>query len=457
MICKRGKSFIDILPSKSKRLFFLLLVTSAILTYVVYDSASRNSRSSKLTHVGHLKTSDNKSRILSGARSLSNGQPARQSKQEHVSLKVSSDFKTTFNPDLTSLREKIISSESLEEGATKSKNPENGAQRGQKSSHIEEDFTSGVDRSGNNSAFYASKTVQADRKRLMNFRSQVEDDEDSDVAEIELDTDEDDEGELRKRLPNAIIVGVKKGGTRALLEILKIHPGVRACSNEVHFFDRDENYEEGLEWYRQQMPPSLPGQITIEKSPSYFVTSKVPERVYRMSKTVKLIVIVRDPTRRAISDYTQSLERKPDNPPFEEMVMDDNGDIDESWSKLEIGRYAKHLAQWLEHFPLNQFHFVSGEELIKRPAKEIKLVERFLNLKPFIKEENFYFNESKGFPCFVGKITNSGSVSKAHCMGDTKGRKHPAVREDVLKHLREYFRPLNEKFYAMVGRNFHWH
>lgn len=451
MIYKRGKSFKDRLPSK-KRLFIVLLVSSAILTYVVYDSAFRNSRSAKLNHLVGLKNIDNKTGIFTGERILSNGQPAKQPKLGHVGLglRVSSDFKTTFNPALTFVEAKKIPSVSLEEKSSRHKNAENGSQRGQESSHNEEDFTSGVDKRGNNSVLHASKTAQGDRKRLMNFGNE---DGDSNVDENELD---EVEGTERKRLPNAIIIGTKKGGTRALLEILKIHPSVRACSAEVHFFDRDENYGQGLEWYRQQMPTSLPGQITLEKSPSYFVTSEVPERVYRMSKTVKLIAIVRDPTRRAISDYTQSLERKPDNPPFEEMVMDDDGEINESWSKLEIGRYAKHLAQWLEYFPLSQFHFVSGEELIKRPGKEIKLVERFLNLKPFITEDNFYFNESKGFPCFVGKIANSGSISKAHCLRETKGRKHPAVREGVLKRLRDYFRPLNEKFYSMVGRNFRW-
>lgn len=364
----------------------MLLVSSAILTYVVYDSAFRNSRSAKLNHLVGLKNIDNKTGIFTGERILSNGQPAKQPKLGHVGLglRVSSDFKTTFNPALTFVEAKKIPSVSLEEKSSRHKNAENGSQRGQESSHNEEDFTSGVDKRGNNSVLHASKTAQGDRKRLMNFGNE---DGDSNVDENELD---EVEGTERKRLPNAIIIGTKKGGTRALLEILKIHPSVRACSAEVHFFDRDENYGQGLEWYRQQMPTSLPGQITLEKSPSYFVTSEVPERVYRMSKTVKLIAIVRDPTRRAISDYTQSLERKPDNPPFEEMVMDDDGEINESWSKLEIGRYAKHLAQWLEYFPLSQFHFVSGEELIKRPRKEIKLVERFLNLKPFITEDNFY-------------------------------------------------------------------
>ncbi|KAK3511566.1 hypothetical protein QTP70_010708 [Hemibagrus guttatus] len=48
-----------------------------------------------------------------------------------------------------------------------------------------------------------------------------------------------------KKLPQAIIIGVKKGGTRALLEALRVHPDVRAVGNEPHFFDR--NYEKGLD------------------------------------------------------------------------------------------------------------------------------------------------------------------------------------------------------------------
>ncbi|TDH02835.1 hypothetical protein EPR50_G00157020 [Perca flavescens] len=51
-----------------------------------------------------------------------------------------------------------------------------------------------------------------------------------------------------KRFPQAIIIGVKKGGTRALLEFLRIHPDVRAVGAEPHFFDRF--YDRGLEWYR---------------------------------------------------------------------------------------------------------------------------------------------------------------------------------------------------------------
>lgn len=51
-----------------------------------------------------------------------------------------------------------------------------------------------------------------------------------------------------RKLPQSIIMGVKKGGTRALLEFIRLHPDVRAPGPETHFFDR--HYHRGLDWYR---------------------------------------------------------------------------------------------------------------------------------------------------------------------------------------------------------------
>jgi [heparan sulfate]-glucosamine 3-sulfotransferase 5 len=67
---------------------------------------------------------------------------------------------------------------------------------------------------------------------------------------------------------------------------------------EIHFFDRDENYIKGLEWYASQMPETFPSQIAIEKSPSYFVTPEVPERIYEMNSSIRLLLIVREPVRK---------------------------------------------------------------------------------------------------------------------------------------------------------------
>ncbi|KAL1779342.1 heparan sulfate glucosamine 3-O-sulfotransferase 3A1 [Sigmodon hispidus] len=259
-----------------------------------------------------------------------------------------------------------------------------------------------------------------------------------------------DEGS--KQLPQAIIIGVKKGGTRALLEFLRVHPDVRAVGAEPHFFDR--SYHKGLAWYRDLMPRTLEGQITMEKTPSYFVTREAPARISAMSKDTKLIVVVRDPVTRAISDYTQTLSKRPDIPSFESLTFRNRsaGLIDTSWSAIQIGLYAKHLEPWLRHFPLSQMLFVSGERLVSDPAGELRRVQDFLGLKRIITDKHFYFNQTKGFPC-LKKAEGSG---KPHCLGKTKGRAHPAIAREVLRQLRDFYRPFNRKFYQMTGRDFGW-
>ena len=56
-----------------------------------------------------------------------------------------------------------------------------------------------------------------------------------------------------KKLPKGFILGVKKCGTGALIEILKMHPQVAAPSyyeTEVKFWGFDDLYKQGLEYYK---------------------------------------------------------------------------------------------------------------------------------------------------------------------------------------------------------------
>lgn len=64
-----------------------------------------------------------------------------------------------------------------------------------------------------------------------------------------------------QRLPQCLIIGVRKGGTRALLDALALHPNIRVVRRELHFFSNNETYLNGLEWYRQQMPYSYVNQV----------------------------------------------------------------------------------------------------------------------------------------------------------------------------------------------------
>ncbi|XP_011308723.1 heparan sulfate glucosamine 3-O-sulfotransferase 5 isoform X2 [Fopius arisanus] len=271
-----------------------------------------------------------------------------------------------------------------------------------------------------------------------------------------------------RHLPQAIIVGVRKCGTRALLEMLFLHPQIQKAAGEVHFFDRDDNYEKGLEWYRKKMPYSFKGQLTIEKSPSYFVTPEVPERIRAMNSSVKLLLIVREPVTRAISDYTQlrthaaaaastattTVEgsQKPPSQPqrsFEELVIRPDGTINESYRPIAISLYHNYMHRWLEVFSREQILVVNGDQLIEDPVPQLRRIENFLGIEPKIGRHNFYFNHTKGFYCLRNETSEK-------CLRESKGRRHPRVSPIVVTKLRKFFNEHNQRFYELVGEDLGW-
>ncbi len=275
------------------------------------------------------------------------------------------------------------------------------------------------------------------------------------------DYDADQEGSERirykhtkRRLPHCVIIGVRKCGTRALLEFLNLHPGVQAQKREMHFFDDDDNYSLGLEWYRKKMPYSFPDQITIEKTPAYFIEEKAPERIYHMNSSVKLLLVVRDPTERTISDYTQihvnRLEKKKPHDAFENLVLDEDGNVRKSYNAVRRSLYHRHMENWLQWFPLKQIHVVSGEQLVKKPWEELARVESFLGIEHKLNSDHFYFNETRGFYCEKREKTGG------KCLARSKGRIHPPVDPIVLEKLRDFYRPHNQIFYDQIGRDLGW-
>ncbi|XP_053875591.1 heparan sulfate glucosamine 3-O-sulfotransferase 1-like [Malaclemys terrapin pileata] len=258
---------------------------------------------------------------------------------------------------------------------------------------------------------------------------------------------------LQRRLPQGIIIGVRKGGTRALLEMLALHPQVAAARAEVHFFNREENYRRGLGWYCQQMPLSHPGQLTVEKTPGYFSSPRAPERIRAMDPAVRLLLIVRDPVERLVSDYTQILHnrraRHKPYPPLEGLLLQGDRGLDTRYKAIQRSLYALQLARWLAAFPSAHIHVVDGGGLIREPLPELRRVEQFLGLAPSLGPNNFYFNQTKGFYCLR-------AGARQRCLDESKGRPHPPIAEQLLEQLCTYFSAHNEHFFSLVGRTFNW-
>ena len=192
-----------------------------------------------------------------------------------------------------------------------------------------------------------------------------------------------------RRPPDFIVIGARKCGTRALLSMINIHPHVVTAGPEVHYFDKDENYRQGLSWYINQMPKSQEGQLTGEKSPKYFVTPGVPIRIKNYSRTVqkdvKLLLVVKNPVKRVVSDYTQGLDKhqvsisktKRIREEFNSKAFDQRtGNVNSGWGAISVSQYSTHLARWLKVFSFKQLHIVDGDKLVTDPAEEMKKVDK---------------------------------------------------------------------------------
>ncbi|XP_065065873.1 heparan sulfate glucosamine 3-O-sulfotransferase 5-like [Rhopilema esculentum] len=266
--------------------------------------------------------------------------------------------------------------------------------------------------------------------------------------------------EYERRLPKALIIGVKKGGTKALLVFLRAHSKIRASNKEIHFFDNEENYLKGMNWYRKQMPKSFSRQITLEKSPRYFITGGVPKRVHQMSPDTKLILIFRNPVKRAISDYVHMKTRKKKHIIGDdiETVLWNNSTstFNSNMPFIQNSLYSNHLKRWLKYFPMRQIHIVNGDDLIKHPGEEVIKVQKFLNLDVEITKQDFFFSKKKKFYCLKNRKLNQHITKDIICLGKSKGRTHPPVSQRTLEAMKKFYRPYNEQLYKITGIDFGW-
>ncbi|KAI6184256.1 hypothetical protein M3Y97_00576500 [Aphelenchoides bicaudatus] len=186
-----------------------------------------------------------------------------------------------------------------------------------------------------------------------------------------------------------MIIGVKKGGTRALIDALQLHPQIVAAKREVHFFDDETLYEKGLDWYREQMPLASNDQIVIEKTPAYFTKHICAKRVYSFNPTIKLIIIFN-----RLSTKNMSLLN------FEENAFKLDGVTPNlSFKPISNSIYVQHFGAWLEYFPSAQFLIVDGDKFITDPMQELKKIETFLGLEHKIDSSQLVFNKRKRFTC----------------------------------------------------------
>ena len=260
------------------------------------------------------------------------------------------------------------------------------------------------------------------------------------------------------RLPDAVLFGVKKSGTEALRAILNQHPQL-VVSRLINFYDK--NFDRGLEWYADELPPAREDQLLIDRTPAYFTAGpKVPRRIHAIKPDTLLVVVVRDPVDRFVSDYLHWGDRLSLETSFHEFAFSRDPlavrKVSNVTSRLDRSCYSRHLKDWLEVFPPGQILVVNGDRLKVSPWMEIERVQRFLGVEQLIAKRHFQLDPSTGFYCWR---VSSPTLT---CLGGNKGRTHPVLSELELELLREEFSVCNSDFRSQLTQfsdppAFHWH
>ena len=264
---------------------------------------------------------------------------------------------------------------------------------------------------------------------------------------------------LQRRLPHCLIIGEMKCGTRALLQYIALHPDIAIVVPEVHFFDK--HYNNGLEWYRDQMPLSKPDQLTVEKSPAYYKSADAVDRIRAMNTSIKLLLVVRDPVDRSVSEWMhwcRNLREANDKRAAQRCqtyessgVLTITGSVNAYSRFISRSIYATHIKRWTRSFALGtQLLVVDGEKLVSDPLSEIVRVENFLGLRNFLTKQNVVFDKERGFHCM---IFDDG---QKQCLSKDKGVPHPDLNPNVEAKLRKFFKPFNRDFYKAVQQDFGW-
>ena len=110
----------------------------------------------------------------------------------------------------------------------------------------------------------------------------------------------------RQRLPDVVIMGVKKCGTMTLDKFLSYHPSLKVVG-ERQLYDSSEKYVQN---YLKKMPWAFNNETVVAKSRGvwHHVQAIARQRVKVHHKVVpeaKLLMIVRNPMVRYISDLVQ--------------------------------------------------------------------------------------------------------------------------------------------------------
>lgn len=268
-------------------------------------------------------------------------------------------------------------------------------------------------------------------------------------------------------LPNFLIVGAQKCGTTSLYDILNNHPEVNmSIIKEINFFTLEKKYIQGLKLYSSFfLKPKEEHKITGESSPGYMNNLQIPEKIYNDLGEVKIVMILRDPVKRAYSQYWDNRRHLKETLSESEIINEYLTDKYNSKSRgyFSRGVYIKYIEEYLKYFKRSDIHIMIFEELIDNPKKELKKLYNFLRIddsdeflylskysnSSMIWNNNFYkfFLQNPNFNKYLNK-----HIRRFFFFGKKQKYKYPLPSGANLKILQEFYKPWNKDLESFLSR-----
>jgi len=192
-----------------------------------------------------------------------------------------------------------------------------------------------------------------------------------------------------------IIAGVQKGGTTALHAFLKKHPQIcLSGQKELHYFNNEQ-----VDWdnpnyaaYHKAFDPQ-PGQIIGEATPAYIYWRPSIKRIKTYNPEIKLIISLRDPVKRAFSQWRMTVTRGKEPFIFSHAIRKGRERIGKVagskygchivYSYVERGFYVPQIERLLKHFPREQVLFYDHQQMIEDQPAVLDKVCDFIGASRF--------------------------------------------------------------------------
>jgi hypothetical protein len=200
------------------------------------------------------------------------------------------------------------------------------------------------------------------------------------------------------RLPDFIVLGTQKGGTTTLHQLLSQHPDIYLPQKkEVHYFSLHDN--QSLSWYSNHYHEAHSHQLGGDITPYYLFHPRCPRSIYQALPEAKLIVLLRDPVERTISqffhakrhgfeplDLDAALAAEATRLADAEAALKQPGSVHFSHQKhsyLSRSRYQEQLQRYEALFPKQQILVCRSEDLFSNPQTCLERITQFLGVAPF--------------------------------------------------------------------------